>query len=59
MLSGVSRWNELAEGKSSDQLVDILLNELAGSGADKDVPDFFEPLVNQSFIYDSNDVLIP
>ena len=46
IFSGVTRWNELAEGKSSDQLVDILLNELAGSGADKDSPDYFEALVS-------------
>lgn len=29
---GYDRWREISNGKSSNQLVDILLNELSGAG---------------------------
>lgn len=44
--AGMARWNELSQGKSSDEMVSILLNELAGSSADSNIPDYFDALVS-------------
>ncbi|XP_067933736.1 translin-associated factor X-interacting protein 1-like [Watersipora subatra] len=41
---GMQRWNELSQGKSSDEMVSILLDELAGSSADSNTPDYFDAL---------------
>lgn len=38
---GAQRWQEISEGKSSDELVGLLLNELAGTGPDAQQTDYF------------------
>ena len=42
----MNRWSELSQGKSSDEMVSILLNELAGSSADDNIPDYFDAKVS-------------
>jgi hypothetical protein len=40
------RWKELSDGKSSSQLVDVLLGEIAGGGgADAGGAEFFDGMV--------------
>lgn len=41
---GVDGWQTLATDKSSDQLVGVLLNELAGTGSSAKSVDFFDGL---------------
>ena len=43
---GMDRWKELREGKTSDQLVDVLLNEIAGgAGEEAGGAEYFDPQV--------------
>ena len=40
---GAGRWQELSEGKTSEQLVDVLLTEIAGGGGvDAGGAEYFE-----------------
>ena len=39
---GQMRWKELSEGKTSDQIVDILLNEISGDAADTGGAEYFD-----------------
>ena len=36
------RWKELSEGKTSDQIVDILLSEISGDSADAGGAEYFD-----------------
>ena len=43
---GMDRWKELREGKTSDQLVDVLLNEISGGAGDEaGGAEYFDPQV--------------
>ena len=42
----MDRWKELREGKTSDQLVDVLLNEISGgAGEEAGGAEYFDPQV--------------
>lgn len=43
--TGPTKWAEISQNKSSDELVDILLAALAGTSGDSGAPDFFDGLV--------------
>jgi hypothetical protein len=43
---GQDRWKQTIQGKSSNNIVDILLNEFTGSGHDTDSVEFFTGLVS-------------
>jgi hypothetical protein len=43
---GVDRWKVLSQGKSSNQIVDILLNEFSGANQDTNTVKFFNGLVS-------------
>ena len=45
---GAMRWQELSEGKTSDQMVDVLLAEISGaSGPDSGGAEYFEGQVRE------------
>lgn len=51
MVAGIQRWQEVSQGKSSDELVGILLEELGkASAGDAGAPEYFEGQVGNVYI---------